>query len=129
MPLLDDITTWIAVGLSTGALALAVVVLAGVLVTLGRGRRSAVALAEEMVTRSSEGHEAVVASLAAALERAEDESRRLRRLGAIRESLDLDSVLARTLDAAAALPGVDAAMIALPDGTADGSSKPMVDRK
>ena len=126
MPLLDDITTWIAVGLSTGALALAVVVLAGVLVTLGRGRRSAVALAEEMVTRSSEGHETVVASLAAALERAEDESRRLRRLGAIRESLDLDSVLARTLDAAAALPGVDAAMIALPDGTADGSSKPMV---
>ena len=67
MPLLDDITTWIAVGLSTGALALAVVVLAGVLVTLGRGRRSPVALAEEMVTRSSEGLDTVVASLTAAL--------------------------------------------------------------
>jgi diguanylate cyclase (GGDEF)-like protein len=126
MPLLDDTTTWIAVGLSAGAIALAVIVLAATVVALARGRRSARTLADEMLSRSSEKFETVVASLASALERAEDEGRRSRRLGAIRESLDLDAVLARTLDAAAGIPGVDAAMIALPEGTANGGSKPIL---
>jgi len=126
MPVLSDTAIWIAVGLSTGAIALALIVLVAALAALVRGRRSAEALTEEMLSRSSEKFEAMTASLADALERAEDEGRRSRRLGTIRESLDLDAVLARALDAAAELPGVDAAMIALPEGVANGGSKPIL---
>lgn len=126
MPLFDDTVTWVAVGLSTGAITLAVLVLAAALAAVARAPKSARSAVEDALTRSSERFEAVVADLAGAVERAESESRRSRRLAAIRESLDLDAVLTRALDAAAALPGVDAAMITLPDGAANDGSKPLV---
>jgi diguanylate cyclase (GGDEF)-like protein len=52
--------------------------------------------------------------LAAAVERADDESRRSRFLGEITGSIDLDEVLARTLQAAAgAVPDADASIVRL----------------
>src|SRR5437899_860353 len=52
--------------------------------------------------------------LAGAVERAEEEGRRSRFLGEIAGSIDLDEVLARTLEAAsAAVPGVDASVVRL----------------
>ncbi len=56
--------------------------------------------------------------LAAALDRAREEARRSRALGELASSMDLDEVLRRTLDAAAAIPGSDAALITVvgPDG-------------
>jgi diguanylate cyclase (GGDEF)-like protein len=49
--------------------------------------------------------------LSEALERTQEESRRNRVLGELAGTVDLDEVLNRTLDAAGALPGVDAALI------------------
>lgn len=56
--------------------------------------------------------------LADALERAREESRRSRALGELAASIDLDEVLRRTLDAAGALPGADAALVTVvsPEG-------------
>jgi diguanylate cyclase (GGDEF)-like protein len=54
--------------------------------------------------------------LAGAVERAEEEGRRSRFLGEIAGSIDMDEVLARTLEAGTRLDGVDAALIRL-DGT------------
>jgi diguanylate cyclase (GGDEF)-like protein len=51
--------------------------------------------------------------LAAAVERAEDEGRRSRFLGEIAGSIDMDEVLARTLEAGTRLEGVDAALVRL----------------
>jgi diguanylate cyclase (GGDEF)-like protein len=49
--------------------------------------------------------------LAGAVERAEEEGRRSRFLGEILGSIDMDEVLARTLEAGARLDGIDAALI------------------
>jgi diguanylate cyclase (GGDEF)-like protein len=56
--------------------------------------------------------------LAGAVERAEDEGRRSRFLGEIAGSIDMDEVLARTLEAGTRMKGVDAALIRLesPEG-------------
>jgi diguanylate cyclase (GGDEF)-like protein len=51
--------------------------------------------------------------LAGAVERAEEEGRRSRFLGEIAGSIDMDEVLARTLDAGTRMEGVDAALIRL----------------
>jgi diguanylate cyclase (GGDEF)-like protein len=58
--------------------------------------------------------QATVRELSEALDRAEQENRRGRFLAQLAGALDLDDVLARTLEAAHALPGIDAAMIVLP---------------
>ena len=55
--------------------------------------------------------ESMSRELTDALERAREESRRNRFLGELAGSIDLDEVLNRTLDAAGALPGADAALI------------------
>jgi diguanylate cyclase (GGDEF)-like protein len=84
----------------------------------------AVVLARRAGRRSDERVEGVVAALesrmdelahelAGAVERAEEESRRSRFLSQIAGTIDLDDVLARTLEGAAALPGADAALIRL----------------
>src|SRR3954470_602137 len=51
--------------------------------------------------------------LAGGVERAEEESRRSRFLGEIAGSIDMDEVLARTLEAGTRLEGVDAALVRL----------------
>ena len=62
--------------------------------------------------------EAMLQELSSALERAEDESRRNRTFGELTGSIDLDEVLARTLEAAGAIQGADAALVSLttPEG-------------
>jgi diguanylate cyclase (GGDEF)-like protein len=59
------------------------------------------------------------AELAEAITRAQDESRRLRTLGTLGTVVELDEVLARTVEAAAELPGVDAGIVRVAehDGT------------
>jgi diguanylate cyclase (GGDEF)-like protein len=56
--------------------------------------------------------------LTGAVERAEEEGRRGRVLADLSASIDLDEVLSRTLEAAGAVPGADAALVSMqgPDG-------------
>src|SRR6185312_12547365 len=61
--------------------------------------------------------------LAGALERAEEEGRRSRIFGELAGSIDLDEVLSRTLEAAGAFEGANAALVMLPDTS---GSKPLV---
>ena len=112
MPL-QETTTWIAVGSALGAAALALV-LALVVAFMWRGRRRPNAELQRMLQESTERFEAMVSDLARELERAQDESRRTRQLTAIGTTIDLDTVLTRALEAASALPLVDAALITIP---------------
>ncbi len=57
--------------------------------------------------------EAMVRDLSEALERAQQENRRARLLGELGGTIDLDEVLARTLEAAGALDGADAAVVSI----------------
>ena len=99
---LADTATWIAVGLAAGAalLALAASVVLLVLV-LRRGRpERAPDLADQPEAEEPEG----------ALEAARAETEHSRRFSEIATTIDLDSVLERTLAAARATDGIDAAM-------------------
>ena len=112
MPL-QETTTWSAVGSALGAAALAIVLTLAV-VRLSRGWRKPNAQLQRMLDESTERFEGMVRDLAREVERAQDESRRTRQLAAIGSTIDLDTVLSRALEAAAALPLVDAAMVAIP---------------
>src|SRR4051812_11113188 len=57
--------------------------------------------------------ETMVSELSEALEDAQEQGRRNRMLGELAGTIDLDEVLTRTLDAAGAMPGVDAALARL----------------
>ena len=107
-------TTLAAVAASFATL---VVVLAGVL--LMRRRRSAAnkRLAFAM-TQMNERMEAIARELTGAVERAEEEGRRNQMLAELGGSIDLDEVLSRTLEAAGAAHGVDAALVSMqgPEG-------------
>jgi two-component system, cell cycle response regulator len=60
--------------------------------------------------------EAMVRELGTALERAQAETRRSRVLGELGGTIDFDEVLTRTLEAAGASPGVDAAVVSVTTG-------------
>jgi diguanylate cyclase (GGDEF)-like protein len=98
-------------------IALAIVLGGLVLVWVARGwsraadRRLAAAVGE-----MNERMESIVRELGEALERAETETRRAHRLSDVTASIDLDEVLARTLEATRQLPGADAAVISLAHG-------------
>ena len=71
------------------------------------------------------GAEARLSELSVALAQAHREGQRARLFGEIGATIDLDSVLTRTLEAAAALPGFDCAMVVLP--SSDGApTEPLV---
>src|SRR5437763_2267016 len=112
-------TALIAVGAAAAVLALALVV---VLVRSRRrgsgGQQQVLALVSEMNTRM----EGMVRELSEALERAQEEGRRNRFLGELAGSIDLDEVLTRTLEAAGAIPGADAALVTI----FGGAEKPIV---
>jgi diguanylate cyclase (GGDEF)-like protein len=112
-------TALIAVGAAAAVLALVLLV---VLVRSrrrgGGGQQQVLALVSEMNTRM----EVMVRELSEALERAQEEGRRNRFLGELGASIDLDEVLARTLEAGGAIPGVDAAIVSIRDG----AEKPIV---
>jgi diguanylate cyclase (GGDEF)-like protein len=99
------------IGISA-ALALCVLLLAVLLAVLTRraGRRAESRVAEVVATLNERMDE-LSQELAGAVQRAEEEGRRNRVLGEIAGTIDLDEVLSRTLEAAAALPGADAALL------------------
>ena len=101
-------TALIAAGAATAALAALALFVFSRQRRRSRGSEERYALAvAEMNTRMDE----VVKELTAAVERAEDESRRSRALAEIGGTIDIDEVLARALEAAGSLPGADAALI------------------
>jgi diguanylate cyclase (GGDEF)-like protein len=103
-----------ATAVAVAALAIALVACLGLLGVLlsRRGGRTDTQIAE-VVADMNERMEAMLTELSSALQRAEEESRRHRTFGELAGSIDLDEVLTRTLEAAGALRGADAAMIAL----------------
>jgi diguanylate cyclase (GGDEF)-like protein len=105
---------------STGELVVAclvLLVLACGLFALVRGLRTSSRDADERMTRLvaelDRRTNEIREELAAALERERIENRRARALGELASSIDLEEVLRRTLESAAALPGVDAAHVAV----------------
>jgi diguanylate cyclase (GGDEF)-like protein len=68
-----------------------------------------------LVSDMSARLESRVSELSEALEHAQEEGRRNRMLGELAGTIDLDEVLTRTLDAAGAMPGVDAALARIDD--------------
>jgi diguanylate cyclase (GGDEF)-like protein len=107
MPLADT-ATWIAVGFAIGAAVLALGASAALLtyvVRRGRAERS-----KPAAVPGGPGLRAVPDEASLALVDAREETRRSRRLAEIAATIDLDSVLERTLTAATDSAGVDAAM-------------------
>jgi diguanylate cyclase (GGDEF)-like protein len=98
----------------SAALGVCVVVLVALLGLLSRRSAGGADARAEDVVRTLEGRMGELArELEQAVERAEAESRRNRFLGEIAGTIDLDEVLARTLEAAEALAGTDAALVRL----------------
>jgi GGDEF domain-containing protein len=113
--MMATVTTTTVLVAAGAALATLVLVL---LVLLVRSRRSSrggeqhlLAHVAEMNTRM----EAMVRELSDSLERAREEGRRNRYLTELAGSIDLDEVLSRTLEAAGAVPGVDATLVSIFD--------------
>jgi diguanylate cyclase (GGDEF)-like protein len=99
------------------SLATLVVVLTALLVSRRRSSKPEERLALAMA-QMNEQMEAMARELTGAVERAEEEGRRTQTLGELGGSIDLDEVLSRTLEAAGAVPGADAALVSMegPEG-------------
>jgi diguanylate cyclase (GGDEF)-like protein len=104
----------ILIGISVGLGALVVLLLA-LLVVRWRSDTTTDERVAEVVASLNARMDELGKELAGALERAEEEGRRSRIFGELAGSIDLDEVLSRTLEAAGALEGADAALIMLPD--------------
>jgi diguanylate cyclase (GGDEF)-like protein len=106
--------TTLLTGISVGLGALVVLLLA-LLVVRWRSDTKTDERVAEVVGSLNERMDELGRELAGALQRAEEEGRRSRIFGELAGSIDLDEVLSRTLEAAGALDGVDAALVMLPD--------------
>jgi hypothetical protein len=108
------VTTTIVVTIVAGAAA--VILLLAVLWAL-RGTKAGGSddRLAELVADMNTRMESMVTELSQALEQAQEEGRRNRMLGELAGTIDLDEVLTRTLDAAGAMPGVDAALARIDD--------------
>ncbi|TML12581.1 MAG: sensor domain-containing diguanylate cyclase [Actinobacteria bacterium] len=106
--------TTVLIGISVGLGALVVLLLA-LLVVRWRSDNSADERVAEVVATLNARMDELSRELAGALERAEEEGRRSRIFGGLAGSIDLDDVLSKTLEAAGALEGADAALVMLPD--------------
>jgi diguanylate cyclase (GGDEF)-like protein len=115
---MTDILIGVCVGL--GAL---VLLLFGLLIARRRKSSSAEERVAEVVASLNTRMDELGRELQGALERAEEEGRRSRIFGQLAGTIDLDEVLSRTLEAAGALRGADAALVLLPDPAA---GKPVV---
>ena len=115
--MVSALTTAQTVLVSVGASALITLVLIGVTMRMRRKPVAPQAVPEEAISRVVEELTARMDSmgreLTDALARTQEESRRNRVLGELAGTIDLDEVLDRTLDAAGALPGVDAALVSV----------------
>src|SRR5438105_12217515 len=98
---------------AVAALATLVLVSLALLVRSRRSSRGGEQQLVELVSEMNARMEAMVRELADSLERAQEEGGRNRYLTELAGSIDLDEVLARTLEAAGALPGVDAALVSI----------------
>ncbi len=107
----EEPTVWIAVA---SALAAAAVAFAAAAVIFSRRRPATSDPGSGALQGANDRLEQTVAGLRVEVDRAHGESRRLRRLSAIVASIDLESVLSRALEAAAALPIAEAVLIAVP---------------
>src|SRR5688572_9160615 len=125
MLFLEQTTTWIAVGIAVGAAALALLLSILVILFLAR-RRPPRQEMEQLVEQSGKRFEEVLRDLTGALERAREGERRTKQLNEIAATIDLDSVLARTLELAVSLPRIDAAMIVLPVGEGEPPREPLM---
>jgi diguanylate cyclase (GGDEF)-like protein len=114
--------TTVLIGISAGLGVLALLLLV-LLVARRRRDSSAEERVAELVTSLNARMDELGQELAHALERAEEEGKRSRIFGELAGSIDLDEVLSRTLEAASALEGADAALVMLPD---PGAGKPVV---
>jgi diguanylate cyclase (GGDEF)-like protein len=104
----------VLIGISVG-LGTLVVLLLALLVVRWRSDSSTDERVAEVVASLNARMDELGRELAGALERAEEEGRRSRIFGELAGSIDLDEVLSRTLEAAGALEGADAALVMLPD--------------
>ena len=109
----------ISAGLGVCVLALAVLLLT----VQRRSSRKAAARVSTVVETLENRMDELATELAGAVERAEEEGRRSRFLGEIAGSIDLDDVVARTLQAAVSVTGADASLIRL---EARGDGQPLV---
>jgi len=110
------VTTTIVVAIAAGAAAVALLLVVLWLVRgAGKGVQSDERLAD-LVADMNSRMETMVSELSEALEHAQEEGRRNQMLGELAGTIDLDEVLTRTLDAAGARPGVDAALARLDNG-------------
>jgi diguanylate cyclase (GGDEF)-like protein len=114
--------TTLLVGISV-ALGALVVLLLVLLVVRWRSDRQTDERVAEVVQSLNARMDELGRELQGALERAEEEGKRSRIFGELAGSIDLDEVLARTLEAAGALDGADAALVRLPDAQ---GGKPLV---
>jgi diguanylate cyclase (GGDEF)-like protein len=105
-------TTTVLVAAGT-ALATLVLVLLVLLVRSRRSSRGGEQQLVELVSEMNTRMEAMVSELSDSLERAREEGRRNRYLTELAGSIDLDEVTSRTLEAAGAVPGVDAALVSI----------------
>jgi diguanylate cyclase (GGDEF)-like protein len=98
----------------SAALGASVVVLGVLLIaSLRRSSRRAEERVSDVVQTLEQRMNELANELAGAVARAEEESRRSQFLGGIAGSIDLDEVVARTLEAAAEVTGADAALLCL----------------
>ncbi len=107
MPPLADSPMWIALAAGLAVGVAAVVACAILVIVAGRRRHRATAQIEERLQTSTQKF----GDLEKELDRAQEENRRSRQLSALGGSIDLDTVLSRTLEAAGEFEGVDAAML------------------
>jgi diguanylate cyclase (GGDEF)-like protein len=108
------VTTAQTVLVSVGASALITLVLIGLAMRIRRpAKQEAVPdqTIDRVVDELTARMDAMGRELTEALAKTQEESRRNRVLGELAGTIDLDEVLNRTLDAAGALPGVDAALV------------------
>ena len=97
--------------------ALAATLLVVAIFLLGRrSGNSAEAKLNAVAAQIDERMQAMVRDLSQALERAQEENRRTRVLGELAGTIDLDEVVARTLDATGSLRGVDAVVVSVAGG-------------
>jgi diguanylate cyclase (GGDEF)-like protein len=107
-----DVST---VGIAVAA-AVAVLLVLALVMVVARGRRRRRSDQHELLMRVSElnAHmESIVRELSGSLRQAHEDSRRTRALGELGGSIDLDEVLVRTLEAAHAIEGADAALVSI----------------
>jgi len=107
------VTTTTVLVAAGAALITLVLVLLVLLVRSRRSSRGSETQLLDLVSEMNDRMESMVRELSDSLERAQEEGRRNRYLAELAGSIDLDEVLSRTIEAAGAVPGVDAVLVSV----------------